>query len=123
MLNPMVTRFALALLLLLASPLSPEPVSKEQKVQETLTKFVDAFENLDWEKFRLSFDDDATVFYPRAFPERASGRAEFEKTFKAVFEQLRGQQTTPPYFKIDPRDLKIQVYDDMAIVTFHLDDK
>lgn len=126
MLNRMVTRIALALLLLMTPPPSPArkpPVSKEREVREALTKFVDAFENLDWEKFRLSFDDNATVFYPRAFPERANGRAEFEKNFKAGFEQIRGQKRTPPYLKIEPRDLKIQIYDDMAIVTFHLDDR
>ena len=122
----MVTRLALALLLLLTPPFSlaqKAPVSKELEVREALAKFIDAFENLDWEKFRLAFDDNATVFYPRAFPERANGRSEFEKTFNVVFEQIRSQKTAAPYHKIEPRDLKIQVYGDMAIVTFHLDDR
>ena len=57
-------------------------VSAEAEVRDALAKFVYAFDNLDWEAFRLAFDDQATVFYPRAFPERANGRAEFEKTFK-----------------------------------------
>ena len=42
--------------------------------------------------FGSAFDDNATVFYPRAFPERASGREEFEKTSKVVFQQIRGRK-------------------------------
>ena len=33
-----------------------------------------AFDDLDWEAFRLAFDDDAVVLYPRALPERANGK-------------------------------------------------
>jgi len=59
-------------------------------VREALTRFITAFDDLDWDTFRLSFDDNATVFYPRGFPERASGRTEFEE---AEFEQIRGART------------------------------
>jgi len=71
----------------------------------------------------MAFDDDATVFYPRAFPEREHGRAEFEKMFKVVFEQIRGGKTAPPYMRIEPRGLTIQMFGDTAIATFHLDDR
>jgi ketosteroid isomerase-like protein len=93
------------------------------QVREALAKFVDAFDNLDWETFRLAFDDEATVFYPRAFPERANGRAEFEKTFKVVFQQIRSGKTTAPYMDIQPKDMKLQMFGDVAIATFHLDDR
>jgi hypothetical protein len=76
-----------------------------------------------WEGFRAAFDDNATVFYPRAFAERAIGRAEFEKTFKIVFEQIRAGRTVPPYMHIEPRGLTIQMLGDTAIATFHLDDR
>jgi len=92
-------------------------------VKAALTSFIEAFDNLDWDKFRCSFEDDATVFYPRAFPHRASGREEFEKTFRTVFEQIRGSQTHPPYMHINPIDLQIQLLGDIAIATFHLDDR
>lgn len=92
-------------------------------LEVALDRFVAAFENLDWEAFRLSFDDEALVFYPRGFAERASGRDEFEPNFKIVFEQIRGDQTEPPYMKIEPRGLKIQNLGDIAIITFHLDDR
>ena len=101
-------------------------VPEEQKrveVQKTLSEFIVAFDNLDWEKFRRAFADEATVFYPREFPRRAAGRTEFEKTFKKVFEQIRAGRSTPPFMDIQPHEMEIQIFGDIAIATFHLDDK
>jgi hypothetical protein len=73
----MVTRLASALLFLLVSQSlfaqRNPPISAEAQVREALAKFVNAFDHLDWETFRLAFDDDATVFYPActSFPRRA----------------------------------------------------
>jgi ketosteroid isomerase-like protein len=120
----MIQRLVLILLLLAPALLAEtNPSPSETEVRNVLAKFVDAFDKLDWEVFRLAFDDDATVFYPRAFPERASGRAEFEKTFKAVFEQIRNRRATGPYMDLKPRDMKIQMLGNVAIATFHLDDR
>jgi len=123
----MIKRLASIFLFLLVAPLvlaQEKPrVSAEPEVRDALAKFVTAFDNLDWEAFRLAFDDDATVFYPRAFPERANGRAEFEKAFKIVFQQIRGGKTAPPYMDIQPKDMKVQMFGDCAIATFHLDDR
>lgn len=68
---------------------------------ETLANFIHAFDNLDWEGFRTSFADDATVFYPRAVPQRADGRSEFERNFRQVFEQIRGGKTKGPYMSCE----------------------
>jgi ketosteroid isomerase-like protein len=121
----MITRFALVLTLLVAPSVSAQtqPISAELQVQKALARFVQAFDDLDWETFRLAFDDNATVFYPRAFPERATGRAEFEKTFKTVFEQIRSGKSAPPYMDIQPKEMKIQLFGNVAIATFHLDDR
>ena len=100
-----------------------QTVSTELEVRAALAKFIQAFDNLDWEGFRRAFDDGATVFYPRAFPERATGRAEFEKTFKTVFEQIRASRAAPPYMDIQPKDMVIQIFGDIAVATFHLDDR
>jgi ketosteroid isomerase-like protein len=100
-----------------------EAVSTESEVREVLAKFIEAFDNLDWERFRAAFDDDATVFYPRAVPERANGRTEFEKAFKTVFQQIRGEKRMPPYMDIQPKDLRIHVFGSTAVATFHLDDR
>ena len=101
-------------------------VPEEQKrieVQRTLSEFIIAFDNLDWEKFRSAFADNATVFYPREFPRRAAGRAEFEETFKRVFEQIRAGRSTPPFMDIQPHEMEIRIFGDIAIAAFHLDDK
>jgi ketosteroid isomerase-like protein len=96
---------------------------ERQEVRDALASFVVAFDDLDWETFRLAFSDDATVFYPRAFPERANGRAEFEKTFKVVFDQIRGNKAKSPYMDLQPKDMRIQTFGNVAIATFHLDDR
>lgn len=95
----------------------------ESAVRKTLAAFIQAFDNLDWNRFRSAFADDATVFYPRSFPSRANGRAEFERTFQLVFDQIRAGRKQGPYMDLQPRDLRIQIAEDVAVVTFHLDDK
>ena len=122
----MVKLFLLNALLLMAAPAilaQGNPANADTEVRETLSRFVSAFDNLDWDGFRSFFDDNATVFYPRAFPERASGRDEFEKTFKVVFQQIRAGKSFGPYMDLKPRDLKVQIFDGVAIATFHLDDR
>jgi ketosteroid isomerase-like protein len=122
----MVLRLAAMVLLfpsLFGSLAAREHKSPEVEVQAALAQFLNAFDNLDWETFRLSFDEDATVFYPRAVPERATGRAEFEQTWKTVFEQIRAGRSRGPYMDIQPLKMKIQMLGDVAIVTFHLDDR
>src|SRR5438477_9977544 len=105
--------------LLAASPnfAQMSALTAESEVHSALAQFIHAFDNLDWDAFRTSFADDATVFYPRAFPERANGRTEFEKTFKIVFEQIRSGQTSPPHMHIEPRNLAIQIFGDTAVAT------
>lgn len=96
-------------------------VSESPDVQKAVDAFIEAFNNLDWEKFRLSFTDDATVFFPfPQVPRRATGRAEVEDVFKRFFDAARKQKPGPPYLNIEPKDVKIQRLKDAAIVTFHL---
>jgi ketosteroid isomerase-like protein len=95
----------------------------EAEVRKTLSDFIQAFDNLDWERFRAAFADDATVFYPRRFPHRAKGRDEFERFFQKVFDGIRAGRTHAPYMDIQPRDLELQMIGTIAIATFHLDDR
>ena len=120
----MIPRIAVALaLVLLVVSAQSQTAPADADIRETIAHFIRAFDDLDWEHFRLAFDDHATLFYPRAMPQRADGRAEFEKAFKTVFQQIRGSKTAAPYMDIQPKDLRIQLFGDIAIVTFHLDDK
>jgi ketosteroid isomerase-like protein len=98
------------------------PQSEELSPEATLQAFIRAFDNLDWERFRGFFADDATVFYPRGVASRAHGRAEFEADFQQVFKQIRGSRNQPPYMDLQPHDLHIQRFGDVAIATFHLED-
>jgi ketosteroid isomerase-like protein len=119
----MITRLALLALLLPSVFAQSQPRPVESEVKDALAKFIRAFDDLDWEGFRLAFDDNATVFYPRAVPERANGRAQFENTFKTVFAQIRSGKTAAPYMDIQPKEMRIQLFGDVAIATFHLDDR
>lgn len=95
----------------------------EAEVRKTLSDFIQAFDNLEWDHFCAAFSDNATVFYPREFPNRANGRQEYETTFQKVFDRIRAGRTQAPYMDIQPRDLNLQIAGNIAIVTFHLDDR
>ena len=93
-------------------------------IQRAAAAFIEAFNNLDWERFRYCFSDDATIFFPSRSgdsPHRANGRDEIEARFKPGFDEIRKSKPNPPYLNIEPKDLKIQMLRDGAIVTFHLD--
>ncbi len=87
-----------------------------------IAAFLDAFNALDWERFRALFADDATVFYPRDRAERATTPAAEEETWRAVFEGIRTRsgRSAPPYQELQPRDPHIQWLGDVAVLTFHL---
>jgi ketosteroid isomerase-like protein len=117
-----------ALVLILLSTVSiacyaGPPDSTEAEVRKTLSDFIQAFDNLEWDHFCAVFSDDATIFYPREFSNRASGRQEYERTFQKVFDRIRAGRTQGPYMDIQPRDLRLQIAGNVAIVTFHLDDR
>jgi hypothetical protein len=93
------------------------------EVRKAMEAFVEAFNNLEWEKYSAAFADDATVFSPSdASPRRSTGRAEFEINQKKTFEEGRQRKAQPPYLNIMPKDLLIQMLGaNAAIVTFHLE--
>jgi ketosteroid isomerase-like protein len=101
----------------------PPDNSDSLAVKRAAAAFIEAFNNLDWERFRHSFSDDATTFFPSRSdesPRRANGRDEIEARFKLGFDEIRKSKPNPPYLNIEPKDLKIQMLRDGAIVTFHL---
>ena len=91
-------------------------------VRAALDEFLTAFDHLDWERFRRCFASDATVFFPwDLHPRRADGTTEVEAEFKRFFEEVRTRAAGPPYLNLVPHDVTIQVWQDVALVTFHLD--
>jgi ketosteroid isomerase-like protein len=122
----MKTLCAMLLLAIFALPVSAGAHSQQSddvEVRTMLSDFIAAFDNLEWDQFRGFFADDATVFFPRDSPHRADGRKEFEQTFQQVFDRIRAGRTKGPYMDLHPIDLKIQIAGDVAIATFHLDDR
>jgi ketosteroid isomerase-like protein len=91
-------------------------------VARFLDSFVESFENLEWDRFRDHFSEEATVFFPAPYAgERASGRAAVEEGFRGVFERWRKERPGPPYLEIDPVDVMVQSFEEIYVVTFHLD--
>jgi len=90
-------------------------------VVQTIQRFVRAFNDLDWADFRTFFTDNATVFQPLPWsPLRNNGRAELERIFSGLFDTVRAHASGPPYLHIQPKDARIQMLGNVAVVTFHL---
>ena len=92
------------------------------EVRAAVEEFLTAFDNLDWERFHTCFAPDATVFFPLDLhPRRADGTTEVEAEFKRIFDEARKRAAGPPYLHLVPSDMAIQVWQDAALVSFHLD--
>ncbi len=96
-------------------------------VEAAARTFLAAFDDLDMPRFLDAFSDDATIIHPpagppRTFPTRLQGKAEIARTFGVVFDEIRrgSGKAAPPYHHIDPQDLLVQLYGDVAVLTFHL---
>ena len=123
-------RSATALVITLLLAFTPGPALTAQgrdDVQATMEGFLVAFNNLDMPAFIAYFADDATFFNrpappPQTFPDRVQGKREIQRVFQVVFDQIRAGsgRSAPPFQNIEPQDLLVQRFDDVAIVTFHL---
>jgi hypothetical protein len=97
-----------------------------QTVEQALSTFLTAFDNLDWPAFRACFNDRPTMFHP-AGPNvrRVDTPEEFDAAWHLVFERIRKNsgRTSPPYIKLSPMDLRIDpLAENVSLVTFHLID-
>jgi hypothetical protein len=81
-------------------------------VEQALSRFLVAFNNLDWPAFRVCFAQDATMFHP-ASPniKRIDSPEAFEKAWLGVFARIKKQsgRDKPPYMNLRPQDLLIQM--------------
>ena len=108
---------------LLVTTAGAAPAAETDEVRATLTRFLTAFENLDWATFRAAFADDASVFFPVPEPPaRFDGRAAVEARFHEVFAAIRaGNPGGPPFHRLVPEELRVDLLgSDAAIATFHL---
>ncbi|HEX8572372.1 MAG TPA: nuclear transport factor 2 family protein [Allosphingosinicella sp.] len=81
--------------------------------------FVSAFNALDRTRFDALFAEDVTLFFPSApFPvRRIEGKEATLLWFGRFFDSLRKRGAGPG---VEPKDLKVQHYGNVAIATFHL---
>src|SRR5215467_11419939 len=95
-------------------------------VEEALSVFITAFDNLDWPAFRDCFSQRATIFHPSApNVRRIDTPQQFEKAWLGVFERIKRNsgRNVPPHMDLKPLDLRIEsLSSDVKLVTFHLDD-
>jgi ketosteroid isomerase-like protein len=92
-------------------------------VANALNEFLTAFQNLDWDRFRAFFSDDACVFFPSAVtPDEFCGREAVEKRFQQEFESIRKDAPGgPPFMHLTPDSLRIEVLGpNAALVMFGL---
>ena len=99
---------------------------KTASIDEALSAFLKAFDNLDWQAFRTCFSSTPTIFHPAA-PNirRIDSPDQFEKAWRGVFERIKKSsgRTSPPYMNLNPLDLRVErLSEDVALVTFHLVD-
>ena len=99
-----------------------QPSKDSIAITQTLKTFVDALSNLQIDRLREQFAEDATAFFPPSSKrtQRANNRKEIESTFSGFFDNLRKQNIM--HLEIHPIDLKIQLLGDVAIASFHLTD-
>ncbi len=83
----------------------PSKAQKNDSIQvlQAATEFVNAFNTFNWDKFRNSFTEDATMFHP--FWEQAkrrTGRKEIEDTWLEVFPEFINNPKNDS-LQIDPK--------------------
>lgn len=105
-------------------------IDEEKEVMAALDKFLRAFENGDFETMEASMTDDAYIF-PRSIMSNDSlgpiDNANYRRIkgldpqMKQVINGLRESRKQPPYMKLEPKELKITMLKEGAVVTFHLE--
>jgi ketosteroid isomerase-like protein len=108
---------SLVALALVAAPLA----ERARTPEAAAASFLDAFKNMDEARFDIFFAPEVTIFFPDGpFPNgRVEGRdavlAAFHSFFKLAKE--RGRKV----LNIVPLEQRVQLYGDLAVVTFRLD--
>ena len=93
-------------------------------VNNELNEFVESFKNLDFDNFQAFFADDVTVFFPPSvmISQRINGKEKVMGVFKTFFDKVKKNKTSPPYLDIVPKNKEISIFQDIAIVTFELEE-
>jgi hypothetical protein len=105
-----------------AAPASPPTASEDfAEVRAAAERFLRALDDLDWEPFRASWASEPTVFFPFGdTPDRVTGHGAVEARWRRFFDDARARRPGPPYLNLRPRDLRVERYGDVGLVTFTL---
>jgi ketosteroid isomerase-like protein len=111
----------MAVSLLLALALAGAPLSHAPAPETAATEFLDAFKSMNQARFDQFFANDVTMFFPDGpFPEaRVEGREAVLASFHKFFALVRERGRTA--LNITPIDQRVQVYGEVAILTFGLE--
>jgi ketosteroid isomerase-like protein len=111
----------MAVRLLLALALATSPPSPPTSPEAAATEFLDAFKSMDQARFDQFFSIDVTMFFPDGpFPEvRVEGREAVLASFHEFFALVRKRGRTA--LNITPIDQRVQLYGEVAVVTFELE--
>ncbi len=103
------------------APAAAEKLSpKEQAVLNVIEGFMAALNAADIDKLSPYFAPDATMFFPLApLSHRLENKDQIVKVFTVFFQSIRKGKSGPDYMSLVPEDLRIQVYGDAALATFH----
>jgi len=100
--------------------------SSPETVEDAFARLVAAFADLDWERFRKCFSENATIFHPAAPNiKRIDSPEQFERAWLGVFDRIKKNsgRTSPPYMRLEPADVRAEpVSNNVTLLTFHLFD-
>jgi ketosteroid isomerase-like protein len=107
--------------LLLALALAAAPLPHPSTPDAAAIEFLDAFRSMDQVRFDRFFAPDVTMFFPDGpFPEsRVEGREAVLTAFHEFFALARKRGRTA--LNIAPIDQRIQLYGEVAVVSFGLE--
>ena len=117
---------ALMFATLVAVGMGSTPVGAQSgpaEVEPVIASFLVPFSNRDVAGFIGFFADDATLFMPPTAKGASIGRVEGRPNIAREFEAMYARQAAPAPSSaalIKPQDLRVQLFGDTAVVTFHL---
>lgn len=100
------------------------------EVEHTLRRFLAAFERDDLAVMEAAFDPEATSFDPVVAGATTAGPPDLAAlhrqpgmppTMRALVQSTPKPGSGPPYRRLNPKDLLVQVEGSVAICTFHLE--
>ena len=105
------------LISILLIPISTIAQDDIQDIELALSNFLDALSKGEKDRFESMFTENNTVFSP--FP-WATKRSTVQDSFAQLFEMLSARPPGQSGGGLQPEDLAINVFDNVALITFHL---